>query len=441
MTQNESPFRIAVEAPDACQRVIKVQVPRTEFDREYRDRLAAAVRGHVRPGFRKGKTPRATVERELGDRLRVDTFEALVPRAYRTAIVEHGMFPLTDPQLENMVFEEGQDLSFDLTIEVRPEVEAKDYQNLPVRERVVEVRDGEVDEIINRLRESRAWFEKVPRAAAAGDQVTVDVTPLADDGTPLEERKIPSRSCCWGRTQNLPAFNDGLIGAEAGQERTIEVTYPEDYPNPEVQGKLVSFLCVVHEVRNKVLPEIDDAFASQLEEGQTLLELRMRIRERITQEAERRVAAEMDEQVLDALVERHDVPVPPSMLEDYLRAGVDELHERNKQLGRESSDEEDAQYREAARPVAEKVIRGLFLLESVRRQEAIHAEESEVDDRDRGHRGRERLRPGQVSRIPGTWRRAHPDPPGAGGAQDLRLPALAGTDPAGRTDRDRCRDQ
>ncbi len=381
MTQNESPFRIAVESPDACQRVIKVQVPRTEFDREYRDRLTEAVREHVRPGFRKGKTPRTTVEREIGDRLRVDTFEALVPRAYRAAVVEHEIFPLTEPRLENMAFEDGQDLSFDLTVEVRPEVEARDYQNLPVRERAVEVKDSEVDEIVSRLRESRAWFEKVNRAAMDGDQVTVDVTPLGDDGARLEERTIAKQQLLLGSQQNLPAFNDGLLGAEAGQERTVVVTYPDDYPNPEVKGRAVSFQCVVHEVRCKVLPEVNDAFANQLEEGQTLLELRVRIRERITQEAERRAAAEMDEQLLAALVERHDVPVPPSMLEDYLRAGLDELHERNKQLGRESSDEEDAQYREAARPVAERVIRGLFLLESVRRQENIHAEDTEVDDR------------------------------------------------------------
>jgi trigger factor len=381
MTQNESPFRIAVESPDACQRVIKVQVPRTEFDREYRNRLAEAVREHVRPGFRKGKTPRATVEREIGERLRMDTFEALVPRAYRTAVVEHEIFPLTEPRLENMAFEDGQDLSFDLTVEVRPEVEARDYQNLPVHERPIEVKDSEVDEIVSRLRESRAWFEKVDRPAAAGDQVTVDVTPLGDDGALLEERTIAKQHLLLGSDQNLPAFNDGLIGVEVGQEKTIQVVYPEDYPNPEVKGRAVAFRCVVHEVRRKVLPEVDDDFASQLEPGQTLLELRVRIRERIMQEAERRAAAEMDEQLLNALVERHDVPVPPSMLEDYLRAGLDELHERNQQLGRGNSEEEDGQYREAARPVAERVIRGLFLLESVRRQENIRADEAEVDEK------------------------------------------------------------
>ena len=304
-----------------------------------------------------------------------------MPRAYRAAVVEHEIFPLTEPRLENMAFEDGQDLSFDLTVEVRPEVEARDYQNLPVRERAVEVKDSEVDEIVSRLRESRAWFEKVDRAAADGDQVTVDVIPLGDDGARLEERTIAKQQLLLGSQQNLPAFNDGLLGVEAGQERTVVVTYPDDYPNPEVKGRAVSFHCVVHEVRCKILPEVNDAFASQLEEGQTLLELRVRIRERITQEAERRAAAEMDEQLLAALVERHDVPVPPSMLEDYLRAGLDELHERNQQLGRENSDEEDAQYREAARPVAERVIRGLFLLESVRRQENIQADEAEVDDR------------------------------------------------------------
>lgn len=381
MTQSESPFRIEVETPDACQRVFKVQIPRTEFDREYQNRLADAVRAHVRPGFRKGKTPRSTVEKELGDRLRIDTFESLVPRAYRAAVVEHGVFPLTEPRLDNMTFEEGQDLAFDLTVEVRPDVVATDYQNLPVRERKPEVTDGEVDAIMARLRESRAWYERVDRPAADDDQVTVDVTPLGDDGAPLTERTIAQQRLSVGSEENLPAFNDGLRGVVAGDERTIAVTYPADYPNAEVAGRTVSFQCVVHEVRTKVLPELDDAFAAQLEEGQTLLELRMRVRERIREEAQRRAAAEMDEQVLQALVERHDVPVPPSMLDDYLRAGLDEMHQRNEQLGRANTAEEDAQYREAARPVAERVIKGLFLLESVRRQENLRADDAEVEDR------------------------------------------------------------
>ncbi len=384
MTQHASSghgFQIDVESPEPWQRIIKVSMTRPAFEQEYQRRLTEAVRNHKRPGFRKGKTPRPVVERELGSRLRADTFEGLVPRAYRAAVVEHGLYPLTDPRVENLKFEEGQDLGFDLVVEVRPEVTAHDYENLPVRERAAEVAESEVDEMIARLQESRAYFEKAERPAAATDQVVMDLVPVDEDGTAQEDKRLVGQSIILDSEQNLPAFNEGLFGASAGDERTVTATYPDDYPNTAMQGRTVAFRCHVTEVRARTVPTVDDAFASSLQEGQTLAELRDTVREKLEEEARRRIAQEMDEQVLEALVERNEVPVPPSMVADYLEMGIKELHERNTKMGRESSDDEDQKYREAARPMAERVIKGLFLLEAVRGQENLEATDQEIDDR------------------------------------------------------------
>ncbi|HOX25135.1 MAG TPA: trigger factor [Candidatus Krumholzibacteria bacterium] len=375
------PFRLAVEAPEPCVRVIKVEVPRAEYNRQYQRRLAAAIRGHQRPGFRKGKTPPAIVEKEVGGRLRAETFEALVPQAFRAAVIEHRLLPITEPALENLVFDEDKDLAFDLRVEVRPDVTAADYDGLPVTERAVEVKTSEVDQVLERLRENRAIFETVQRPAATGDQVVVDLVPRRDDGSLDTDRQLAAQPVVIGAEQNLPAFNEALVGVEAGQERDITVTYAEDYPNPAMRDRTVTFHCRIGAVQAKILPEADDAFASRLQDGQTLLELRGRIREGLEAEARRRAAEELDEQLFDGLIARNEVPVPPSMVEAWLRSGLQELHQRNEQLGRPDSEQEDARYREAARPVAERQIKGMFLLEAVRRQEKIEVSAEDVDAR------------------------------------------------------------
>jgi trigger factor len=376
-----SDFGLSVETPEPWQRVIKVTVPRPVYDQQYQQRLAQAVRSHQRPGFRKGKTPRPIVEKELGGRLRAETFEALVPQAYRAAVVEHQLFPITEPELENLVFEDDQDLSFDLRVEVRPEVTASDYEGLPVTEREIVVEDAEVDEVLERLRESRAFFEKVDRAAAEGDQVVLDLAPRQEDGSLDEEKRLSGQRIILGAEQNLPAFNEALQGVEAGQEREIEVEYPAEYPNQDMAGRTVTFVCSIDSVRVKVTPEADDDFAGQVEEGQTLLGLRTKIREGLTEEATKKLAQELDDQILDALIARNEVPVPPSMVEAWLRSGLQDLHQRNEQMGRPVTDEEDQQYREAARPVAERQIKGMFLLESVRRQEEIQVSDEDLEEK------------------------------------------------------------
>jgi trigger factor len=382
MSENTTtPFRLAVETPEPWLRVIKVEVPRSEYDRQYRQRLAAAVKSHQRPGFRKGKTPRPIVEKELGGRLRAETFEAIVPQAYRAAVVEHGLYPITEPALENLVFDDDKDLAFDLKVEIRPEVTAVDYENLPVEERAAEVTSAEVDQVLERLRDSRSFFEPVERAAAEGDEVVLDLAPRLEDGSLDEDKRLQEQKLIVGGEQNLPAFNEALLGAEAGQEREVEVEYPEEYPNEDMKGRTVTFVCQIASVRQKMVPEADDAFAAQLEEGQTLLELRGRIREGLEKEAEKRAAQDMDEQVLDQLIARNEVPVPPSMVSAWIQAGLQDMHKRSQQMGRPVSEDDEQQYREAARPVAERQIKGMFLLESVRQQEKLEVSEEEIEEK------------------------------------------------------------
>jgi len=375
------PFTIEVDAPNQWERVLHVTVPREVFDREYTRRLSRAVKGFERPGFRKGRTPRGLVEKELGDRLRAETFETIVPQAFKAAIIEHELLPITDPDLRNLHFEENEPIAFDMHVEVRPRITAHDYEDLDLKRREVAVAGEEVDAMLDHLRDSRAIWEKVDRPAIEGDQLTLDVTPLSLGGEADEAKTIVDQKIVLGAEQNLPAFNEGLAGAAAGEEREIEVTYPDDYVNESLRGRTVRFGCKVKEVGVKVLPEVDDAFAAQLAEGRTLLELRGEIRHQLEHEAEARSSRELDEQMVDRLVDRHEIEVPPSLVEQYLASSLEELHARNLQTGRQSTAEEDQQFRELTRPVAERVLKGMFVMEAVRRQESLTVADEEIDAR------------------------------------------------------------
>ncbi len=376
-----SPFTIQVEQPEPCRRVMHVSVEPAAFDREYARLLRDAHKRAVRPGFRRGKVPLAVVERELANELKAKVLEDLIPLAYRQALIEHSLIPVSEPEVDKLSSEPGQPVTFDITVEVRPEIELRDYRDLPLRRRAAVVADGDVDGVVQRLRESRAIYERADRAAQTGDRLVLDIVPLKPDGSPDTERQVKDYAFEVGERGNIPAFDAALAGAEAGKKLDITVAYAEDHFNEALRGRTIIYRTDVKEVRRPLLPPADDAFAASLKPGQTLLELRVAIRSDLQREEEQTVRRELEEQALDLLIARNEVAVPPSLLERYLESGIKELHERNAQRHHPDSDEEDARYRELTRPLAERVIRSMFLLDALRRQERIAVSEVEVEAR------------------------------------------------------------
>jgi trigger factor len=371
--QNETQAEListTVDSPATWQRVIKATVDRAAYDREYAIRLKRAAKGHQKPGFRKGHTPKA-----------LDTVEALVPRAWVSALVEHKLAPINDPALENLKFEAEGPLTFDLVVEVRPEITVGDFNGLPVKRRAVAIGEAEVDRVLERLQESRSEFAGVDRASAEGDQISLDLVPGVWEGQSDTRKVIPDQKFVLGSANNMPAFNVGLLGVTAGDEKKIDVVYPVDHSNPTLKGQTITFTCQIKEVAAKVLPALDDELAARIADGKTLDELKAEIRADLQKEAERRVAHELDAQIRAELIARHTVELPPSMVEGYLKSGLEELHRRNARAGRPSDPEEDQQYREAGRPHAEKALKGMLLIEAVRRQEEIKVTAEDVDDR------------------------------------------------------------
>ena len=375
----ESPYKTTVSAPESWKRVLDVEIDRAYFDGEYQKNLRQARRTHIRPGFRKGKVPLDMVEKDLGGEVRMDTLEAVVPRAYQAAIVEHAFMPITDPVMQDLKMDDDAPVKVSLEVEIRPEIEAKDYDDLPLTPREPALAENAVEEMLQRLANDRAVWDAVDRPAAAGDQVKVDITPREEGGEVDEEKIARDYAFEVGAEGNFAEFDEAMTGAAAGDEREVTVTYPDDYTNEALQGRTVAYGIVVNSVNEKTMPEIDDAFAASLKEGQTLLELRAAIRDELLAEETRRVEDAIREEIVDLLVERNPVELPPSLVERYLDSSVEQMKQRSAYMGQPTGDEQIAAFRISARPHAERSLKTMMIIESIRRQEEVEASAERIE--------------------------------------------------------------
>src|SRR3954469_23110893 len=268
------------------------------------------------PGFRKGKVPPEMVVQRLGRQtVLTQALESSLGDWYERAMVESGVNPVGDPKLDlSDLPEEGKPLRFSIEVAVRPGAELGEYKGIEVGRAEPEVPAEAVDTEINRLREGFASLNPVDREAKEGDVVLIDYEGKID-GEPFEGGTARDYLLELGEGRVLPELEKGLVGAKPGEERTVSVPFPDDYPAEEVAGKNAEFDVKVKEVREKELPELNDDFASEASEFDTLDELREDISGRIREILDGQVAERFREDALDAVVAKSKVDLPDSVIE------------------------------------------------------------------------------------------------------------------------------
>ncbi|HEY1237937.1 MAG TPA: trigger factor [Solirubrobacterales bacterium] len=339
------------------------------------------------PGFRKGKVPPEMVVQRLGrETVLTQALESSLGGWYERAMLESGVNPVGDPKLDlSDLPDEGKPLRFSIEVAVRPSAELGEYKGLEVGRPEPEIPEEAVETEINRLREGFARLNPVERAAKQGDVALIDYEGKID-GEPFEGGTARDYLLELGEGRVLPELEQALEGAEAGDERTVDVPFPDDYPAEEVAGKTAQFDVKVKEVREKELPELDDDFASEASEFDTLAELREDIAEKIGEILEGQIAERFREDALDAVVEQAKVDLP----EPVIQARAEEMWRRvERQLQRQGMDAESylqiqgktrEEMIEQARPDAERAIKREAVLEAVADAEAIEiTEEDELE--------------------------------------------------------------
>jgi trigger factor len=302
------------ELPDSRVRV-DVEVPTEALERELKSAAADLGREMRVPGFRSGKVPPEVVLRQVGREAVLD--EAVrrgLPGWYEQALADAGIQAVGDPQVDlTDLPEKGAPLAFTIEIGVVPPARLGEYRGVEVGRREPKVDDQEVQAELERLRESYASLENVDRAAAQGDFVVMDYVGSLD-GEPFEGGEGRGQVVELGSGRLIPGFEEQLVGASAGEERTVELSFPEDYPAEQLAGQEASFEVQVKEVKEKQLPELDDDFAVEAGGYDSLDELREEIESRIAQAEERAIEVEFREAAVDAAVANAQVQVPHELV-------------------------------------------------------------------------------------------------------------------------------
>ena len=302
------------ELPDSRVRV-EVEVPTEALERELKTAASQLGREMKVPGFRSGKVPPEVVLQQVGREAVLD--EAVrrgLPAWYEEALTDAGIQTVGDPQVDlNDLPEKGAPLAFTIEVGVVPPAQLGDYKGVEVGRREPKVDDQEVQAELERMRESLASLETVERAAGEGDFVVMDYVGSVD-GTPFEGGEGRGQVVELGSGRLIPGFEEQLAGASAGEERTVELTFPDDYPAEPLAGKDASFAVEVKEVKEKKLPELDDDFAVEAGGYDSLDELRTEIASRIEQAEARAIEAEFREAAVDAVVDQAKIDMPHELV-------------------------------------------------------------------------------------------------------------------------------
>jgi trigger factor len=311
------------ELPESRVRV-EAEVPAQEVERRVEQAARELGRQMRVPGFRKGKVPPPVVIRRLGRETVLDeALRSSLGRWYADAIDESGISPVGEPELDmGELPGAGEPLAFSIEIGVRPRAKLGEYKGLGVGRREPQVEESAIDEELGRMRERFGTLETVERTAQTGDSVVIDYVGKVD-GEPFQGGEGRDQLLELGSGRLIPGFEEQLVGASAGDERTVEVRFPDEYPG-ELGGKDATFDVTVSEVKAKRLPELDDDFAGEASEFDTLAELREDIAKRLQEAEEGTIEREFEQAVVDAAVDEAEIEVPDKLV----HARAHELLER-----------------------------------------------------------------------------------------------------------------
>ena len=367
-----------------CTRELVLDIPAEEVSKSFRSVVRNYQKYAKLPGFRPGKVPESVVRRRFASEIRKDVIDGLLPERFNKGVQELGVKPVGQPQVTELTVDDGQPLHVKAVFEYLPEFSIEGYQGVVVEKPSVEVTDEEFQHELEQLRDSRATVEPVEedRALVDGDWAQISYTgKMADDP---EAAPITGEDTLVeiGGKDTVEAFNAVLRGAKPGQELKAEVIYPADYPDAKLQGKTVEYEVTVKGIKKRTVPELNDDFARELGQYESLSELENRVREHMTNRKRRSVEGETKDRLFAAMLERFQFPVPESLVQEQVDA---RLERGLRALAAQGMNPEQmrqmdfSRLRVAQRDSAVAEVRTFILLDRIAEAEGISVSDEELD--------------------------------------------------------------
>ena len=361
-------MQVSVETISNLERRMTVQIPKDKLDKEVKTRLQQLKSRAKIQGFRPGKVPMNVIEKRYGGQVKQEVMGDLIQSSYVEAIQQEKLRPAGSPRIEPVENTDDQaEMSYTATFEVYPEFSVSGMDSIKVEKPSVDIGDEDIDDMLETIRKQRKVWKEVDREAKEGDQLTIDFEGFIN-GELFDGGSAKGHTLELGSKRMIPGFEDQLVGIKAGEERTIKVTFPENYHAEDLANTEAEFKVTAHKVEQSELPEVDDEFAKSfgVTEG-GVQAFREQIRENMQREAEAKIKSKVKEQVMAGLLEKNPLELPKSLIDSEIEALI---QQQRQSLGMtESSQMPDIDPKIFEDQARRRVALGLILIELVKQND------------------------------------------------------------------------
>ncbi|MCK5127813.1 MAG: trigger factor, partial [candidate division Zixibacteria bacterium] len=369
----EDRVKIEVVEKDGLKRELNIEIPADVVDTAYEKIYNQLSKNAKIPGFRPGKIPMNVVRKKFKPEATAEIVDELVNKHYHEAIKEKKLEPVGTPVLSKVDIDEGKAMTFTLGIEVMPVIEDIKYDGLKIEKQDHTIEDKDVDEVVEMMRKQQASLSSVDREAKEADMLICDLEPIGgavdalNSDVPLVNQEIDLDG-----PNTVKEFKDALIGAKRDEVKEVVLSYPEDFTDRKFAGKSITFKTTVKEVKERVLPELNDGFAKLTGMAETYLEFKIKLREQMAKEKEAEGARKTKKEIVDQMIEKNSFDVPDAMVETYLKNVVEDNKQQN-----EKADEKEI--REKYRPMGIETVRWYLIYHRLATQEKIEVSSQDTE--------------------------------------------------------------
>ncbi|MCK6599706.1 MAG: trigger factor [Bdellovibrionaceae bacterium] len=372
-----------VEKLSSLQRKLNVEVPSTTVQSSY-ERIFNDIQKEVTiKGFRKGKAPLSAIKSMYNSKVKQDVVQDLIQMHYVKALVEHKLDPISYPEFEFDDLSEEKNFSFSATFDIRPEISLKKYENLSVEKEILKFDDAQVDKVVENLRNSKATYEDLAttRPAQLGDLSVIDFEGFVD-GQPLEGGSGKDHRLELGSKQFIEGFEEGIVGMNIGEEKTLKLSFPTPYHSKDLEGKAVEFKVKLTGIKTKQLPELNDEFIKAANTGvNSVEEFKKVVKQDLEASDKKRVEDAFKNRLLKTLVKENPVDVPSSLLKDQKLALIEDFKKRMAQQGMDdvSLKEYIEKWDKDFEKTATEMIQSSFLVDAIGKKYDLICKQEDVD--------------------------------------------------------------
>jgi len=377
-----SPVAIKMEELSAVNKKLSFEIPwadvKEELEAVYRD---IGKKAKLK-GFRPGKAPRKVLEQYFKEQAEADTITNIINKYYWQELEDKGITAISKPEITQEGLKENTDFSFTASFETEPQFDPQGYKGIEVEKENISVTDDDLEKRLTEIRQMYATMEEVKedRPVAQGDFVTMNFTGSLNGESP-DELKAENYLLEIGSQRFIPGFEEQLVGMKNGETKSINVTFPADYHEEKFAGKEVSFAVTMNNIKEKKLPELDEAFIKNFDRYNSLDDLKKDVLQSLEEESKKASEASLHESIMDVLLKENEIEVPPSLLERQIYYMMADTHKRMTSAGMDQKTAMDLSMKmhDKFKDEAAKIVKSFLILKSIAQKESFVIEESDID--------------------------------------------------------------